>query len=94
MHRRATHACFLTPDPPNLGLSAQLWQTPQSPRLHGKHLPQRLRRGPIFLSPLPRSAASTDTSSSGPSPRNEPSANRLPSSAASPTSPVRLICAR
>mmetsp|Transcript_37455 Transcript_37455/g.93150 ORF Transcript_37455/g.93150 Transcript_37455/m.93150 type:complete len:249 (-) Transcript_37455:523-1269(-) len=48
--RRATHACFFTPLPPNLGLSAQLWHSPQSPRLHGRHLPQRRSRGPAFLS--------------------------------------------
>eukprot|EP00967_Tisochrysis_lutea_P024191 scaffold27774_cov38-Tisochrysis_lutea.AAC.2 len=42
--RRAVHACFFTPEPPNLGLSRQLWHSPHSGARHPEHFPHRVDR--------------------------------------------------
>eukprot|EP00302_Diacronema_sp_CCMP2436_P010848 CAMPEP_0179894838 /NCGR_PEP_ID=MMETSP0982-20121206/35499_1 /TAXON_ID=483367 /ORGANISM="non described non described, Strain CCMP 2436" /LENGTH=180 /DNA_ID=CAMNT_0021791455 /DNA_START=211 /DNA_END=753 /DNA_ORIENTATION=+ len=54
-HFRPEHACFFTPFPPNLGLSLQLTQAPQSGRKQLKHVPHRDER--ILL--LSRSSSSS-----------------------------------
>lgn len=45
-YRRAEHACLLRPVPPNLRISRQGWQVPQSGVWHDSQTPQRFRRGP------------------------------------------------
>ena len=45
--RRFVQACFFTPLPPNLGLSRQLGQRPQSARLHPSQAPQRSTRSTL-----------------------------------------------
>mmetsp|Transcript_5175 Transcript_5175/g.13281 ORF Transcript_5175/g.13281 Transcript_5175/m.13281 type:complete len:286 (+) Transcript_5175:2205-3062(+) len=54
MHLRPTHACFLTPGPPYLGLSRQFLHLPQSVTRQPGHVPQRasLSRPPPPLPPL------------------------------------------
>eukprot|EP00316_Scyphosphaera_apsteinii_P026217 CAMPEP_0119338662 /NCGR_PEP_ID=MMETSP1333-20130426/96614_1 /TAXON_ID=418940 /ORGANISM="Scyphosphaera apsteinii, Strain RCC1455" /LENGTH=146 /DNA_ID=CAMNT_0007350005 /DNA_START=366 /DNA_END=807 /DNA_ORIENTATION=+ len=49
LHARAIHACLRQPGPPNLGLSKQFLQLPQSLRLQLSHEPQRTERSRFTL---------------------------------------------